>query len=324
MAKPKDVNRFEVIDEKGRVLVRYGASVELAYQDDGQTLKVFLAGGSKAADNDGRPMTAAMVAERAVAGLDKTYTLTYTSYDDQLTPEQVARIFEGPISDVEDAVDDNWHEYRGDQIRIAIRAALGGDAVLYEILRADDDEYEGVVEHVEERNDATPFEDLIRQTPKLLMRYDLNLWIESGYWDMNLDEREALVKKVAETAGLDLATNEATIRSILQESGEGQLYFFWYGEPREAIDAACGDEWRSDTFTITWENPSLLVLNTGAGSGYDEKVVGTITRPFDREAMKVDSVDGYWGWDKSAGLVKSAFACEVKIVKTVDGSALSS
>jgi len=40
------VTRFEVIDHTwagtGRDLVRYGTEVEISYQDDGRTLKVFL------------------------------------------------------------------------------------------------------------------------------------------------------------------------------------------------------------------------------------------------------------------------------------------
>ena len=40
--RDKNINRFEVIDETGRVIVRQGVSVELNYQDDGKTLKVFL------------------------------------------------------------------------------------------------------------------------------------------------------------------------------------------------------------------------------------------------------------------------------------------
>ena len=40
--RDKNINRFEVIDETGRVIVRHGVSVELNYQDDGKTLKVFL------------------------------------------------------------------------------------------------------------------------------------------------------------------------------------------------------------------------------------------------------------------------------------------
>jgi hypothetical protein len=38
----EDVTRFEVIDETGRALARYGVHVELHYQDNGRTLKVFL------------------------------------------------------------------------------------------------------------------------------------------------------------------------------------------------------------------------------------------------------------------------------------------
>ena len=40
--RDKTINRFELIDETGRVVVKYGVSVELLYQDDGKTLKVFL------------------------------------------------------------------------------------------------------------------------------------------------------------------------------------------------------------------------------------------------------------------------------------------
>lgn len=40
--KTDKVTRFEVIDETGRAIVKYDVSVELSYQDDGKTLKVFL------------------------------------------------------------------------------------------------------------------------------------------------------------------------------------------------------------------------------------------------------------------------------------------
>ena len=41
--KPEEhVTRFEVIDHTGRILVVYGVSVTLMYQDDCRTLKVFL------------------------------------------------------------------------------------------------------------------------------------------------------------------------------------------------------------------------------------------------------------------------------------------
>ncbi len=36
------ITRFEVIDETGRLLVKYGVSVELSFQDNNRTLKVFL------------------------------------------------------------------------------------------------------------------------------------------------------------------------------------------------------------------------------------------------------------------------------------------
>lgn len=36
------VTRFEVIDEKGRIYSQWNCKVELSYQDNGQTLKVFV------------------------------------------------------------------------------------------------------------------------------------------------------------------------------------------------------------------------------------------------------------------------------------------
>lgn len=36
------VTRFEVIDESGRLLVRYDIQLEAQVQDEGRTLKVFL------------------------------------------------------------------------------------------------------------------------------------------------------------------------------------------------------------------------------------------------------------------------------------------
>ena len=45
MADTSKVTRFEVIDENGRVYVKnslYNCHLELSYQDDGRTLKVFI------------------------------------------------------------------------------------------------------------------------------------------------------------------------------------------------------------------------------------------------------------------------------------------
>ncbi len=42
MLHDQTVTRFEVIDENGRVYVTKDCKVELSYQDDGRTLKVFI------------------------------------------------------------------------------------------------------------------------------------------------------------------------------------------------------------------------------------------------------------------------------------------
>lgn len=42
MLHDQTVTRFEVIDENGRVYSQWNCKVELSYQDDGKTLKVFI------------------------------------------------------------------------------------------------------------------------------------------------------------------------------------------------------------------------------------------------------------------------------------------
>lgn len=42
MGDDLEPNRFEVIDETGRAYSRWGVDIELHYQDDGRTLKVFV------------------------------------------------------------------------------------------------------------------------------------------------------------------------------------------------------------------------------------------------------------------------------------------
>ena len=42
MADTSKVTRFEVIDENGRAYTEHYCKVELSYQDDGRTLKVFI------------------------------------------------------------------------------------------------------------------------------------------------------------------------------------------------------------------------------------------------------------------------------------------
>ncbi len=49
LSKVDNISRFEVIDEYGRVLVRYGITdCKLSIQDEGRTMKVFIASDLKA------------------------------------------------------------------------------------------------------------------------------------------------------------------------------------------------------------------------------------------------------------------------------------
>lgn len=48
---PDKVTRIEIIDETGRAYVRWNTKIELSYQDDGKTLKIFVEPQSETDDN---------------------------------------------------------------------------------------------------------------------------------------------------------------------------------------------------------------------------------------------------------------------------------
>jgi vacuolar-type H+-ATPase subunit E/Vma4 len=50
--RPDTVTRLEVIDSEGRIYVKHDVSVELSYQDDNRTLKIFVSERQKEAPNN--------------------------------------------------------------------------------------------------------------------------------------------------------------------------------------------------------------------------------------------------------------------------------
>lgn len=269
----------------------------------------------------------AKVLEAAMGRLEETYTLDYVAYDDKLTEEQIQRILQGEVSDVENEILEQWQEYHHQLVDEQYLPQLVPDPVERAALSADSERFWELVEAIRDRDDSTLWADLVRNTRQwsILMRYrlgkpdeDMDLPYNLGY---PADPQEKIVnrwaRKLARMAGVDFEPNEQAFRQMVIEQSYygGTLWVVWYGSPGDLIEAVCADTWqRKRRRTITWTNPELVLLDRFNGSGHDESIVGTITKPWDPERCEVDSQPRFgYGWDKVAGVVKTAYKCEWSI-----------
>lgn len=265
--------------------------------------------------------------QEALSKLSETYTLDYVDYDERLSDEQIQQIFDGKLEEVENEIQDRANDYHWELIADQILPELIPDGVQRAALVADGDSFRQLIEAIEDRNDATLWKDMVRNTGRFgtLMRYhlggndDQDLPYNTGYpADPKNKVIERWARKLARMAGVDYATNEAAFRQMVIEQSYygGQLYVIWYGSPAPLIDAISEAEWqetRKRRRTITWTNPQLVLLDRYNGSGHDAQIIGTITKPWDPERCDTDSKGWGYGWDAVASVVQSAYKCEWSI-----------
>lgn len=262
-----------------------------------------------------------------LARLEPSYTLNYISHDDRLYEEQIQEVFDWNASDVEDAILENLNAdlYYENQII----KDLVPDGVERAALRSSDEYYE-LVEAIQERDDATPFADLVQHsTWSMLLRYRLGPDEETfdlpqltGYpADGTTSATTKHARRLARLAGVDFEPNRKAFEQMVIEQSYygGRLYVMWYAEPRVLLQAAVADQWHKPRRrTITWKDPHLILLDTWNGTGYGETISGTVTKRWESDRCKVDKVDGPWGWQQIAGPHPPAYKCDWSLDLTAD------
>lgn len=263
------------------------------------------------------------VYDRAVAALEPAYTLNYVAYDERLHDEQIHRIFQGDLEGVETEIVDRAADnpyYEEQTVTELVK-----DPVELAALRQSD-LYWPLIEEIKERDNSDLFGDLVRNTGQwsTLMRYRLG----SENPDLEpctgrpADIGDQLVtrhaKRLAKLAGVEFLDNAQAFRQMVTEQAwhGGYLCVIWYGNPAPLIEAVCEDLWHNPKprrRIIEFTNPELLLLDSWNGSGYGERIKGTVRKVWDPARCVVDSQDGPYGWDKIAGVVHSAYRCDVTI-----------
>jgi len=245
------------------------------------------------------------VYERVLGDLPERIHLCDIDYRDELNNDQVQQLITG--SDYPEGLDEYIDERRIDGAHFEIDKLLGPEEV--ELLQ-DADLWDALRFEIMDRDTSDPFTDLMRNTPDKMVRYDLGIDVDTG-WGSTPEEYGETADLIAGTVGLP--DQRETIIEVLEEAGDGgRAFIIWNADVSDLYEATCSTE----TCTISWKDPTLLVLNRICGSGMDGTLNGTVTLPFDRSNLAVDergAGTGYSWTDDVAGIARDAYRTDCKI-----------
>lgn len=253
----------------------------------------------------------------ASEAIGETTTLWYLGQGDQLDRDQLQKLFGGMLESFDESVFESADEAR----RHYARQELAGLPAIVRDAAEDDLSLEQeLIEMIEGRDDSDVQADLIRATPRQLFRYKLSPdWWGHGQAHRRSDEdHEDFAFDIASALGLDGATFRELRDDLIELSTEGgdaqELYVIWYGEVRELAELVIGvqaEQAGHDTpRTISWYEPSVVLLDRMGGSGHDVtlKAGAQVKVPFDPDLLCLDDEGFGYGWDATASVVKSYYA----------------
>ena len=230
---------------------------------------------------------------------DRKFELIYISYDDQLMDEQVDEYIEtGYVDSIHEG---GWYgeaEWRGidsvieDLIReFDITDEFGNRIDRHDIDVDLDDE---LVDEIRERDVSNPAMDLVRNTPDILIRVDLNA--EIAPQDNEVDYTNLCIE-----AGIPATvSNVRTLESIHAEQ-------WWYGgELVVLVQASLEDARNLMVNGGVIDSPSVWIYDGWKGAAWGDHISGSIL-----VEPGATTQDGRRGIDDICGLVHSAFADEI-------------
>lgn len=262
-------------------------------------------------------------AEKAVTESLAYVDLAHVEQGDGLTNDQANRILRGEWNDVEDEIIDAHYDDMCDRADELAREAVEESGADWDDF--DEDEQDRLREIVMEADTSDPLAAHLRHTRALVrvpVAGSLNLaYLVGNHWMDNSEEdrgpREQAIATLLADAGVD--TDDPGVKDAIEELvAEGpyawtdstRLDVLWHGgiedvavKPRGAQDG---------TRTLSFTNPSVVLIDTTAGSGHEVTVPATVTSKLGGEVTpRLDEEEHGYGWDQTAGVVKSAYATKM-------------
>lgn len=277
-----------------------------------------------------------MIEELATEDFD----LVHVEYDDKLTPEQVSAALAGKWTDVEESVEEVFGEQRADRAREIAQERFNDAGGYWDDL--DEEQQQGIVDAILERDTSDPVGDLMRQTPPQLMRTSLGkvarkvgrgaklLEDRTGFDDNAYTQRCAAITSTLTAHGVN--TDGPGVRAAISELvADGpyhwhdgvELDVIWTGDITTAMARPLSDAGSPDatTNTLTFTDPHLLLIDRVNGSGQEVRLPGQLRKVIPRntdeadlprtQRVYLDSAAGGYSWDKVVGLVRGAYRTDV-------------
>ncbi len=267
------------------------------------------------------PALADVVAKVRAAIEGKTFRQFYADYDDELRPEQVQVLLAGenPYESKEfDFLEQNVEEYIHHSAVETLKEFVTDEewAVL-----EDTDEHDDLLSEVMYADTSDPIYDMLRNTGSMLLRYDLDVPVDTDYSsDENtlIEQASAIVNALGVT-GVEEATalGQRIVSDLLPEASYGErAQIIWYADVADVVKVVDQiSHGNTATAAMTFANGYIMVYDGWNGSGHDIKVDGPFTVPFLPENIRVDACASH-SWDSIAGVVHSAYAADVTFTVT--------
>lgn len=255
----------------------------------------------------------------------KTYTLTYIAHDDQLDPKQVAGLLRGEnpyesslFSDLEQYADDAAYDGAIEELKDIL------DLDEYAIL--DDPENGDAKDEarsmVQDNDSSDMITDTFKNTQDLLMRYNLDLDVNTNYSSGEDDYTEQIAAIIEHLAlAQDHPVRGQLMELLANAPYGGRLWVLWFGSPYQVAEQAMqaqkarmGEGVKPATITFG-AGAHLLVLDQWNGSGFTEELGAPLTVAFNSEKITTDADGNGYGWDQIAGVHQPAYAADVTITK---------
>lgn len=294
-------------------------------------------------ENEVEETTIKITLDEVIKLLDKKYDLVYVDYRDSLDDslEQIQKaIQKQDWEPLDECINDDWmSDQRYDSAMQIIEDLKDEIISAFDIEDTDDQTAEEIVDEwledsdpedkyhtdnkdllryeIEERDESTPLDDLLRNTSDPVFFYDLGVDIEEAWYDGDLSKE--MFRTVKKALGIKMRdkTWDADLELMLAQASYGGRLVIYFRMPiTDWLFFRNRDEVTPDT--VTFEDPIVAIIDNGNGSGDHTGLPGlTLKVPLDFTRVFIDKCTHYSYVYEVCGLVGSFADCtNVKFSKT--------
>jgi len=269
------------------------------------------------------------ILKQAIAALpEKTY-LFHIDRDDELRPEQMQQLLTGEKDAVMEEVTEHFNDSDTYPIDELLNEAVP-DEDDRESLKEDIDSMQQFRDECYNRDQSTPFDDLLNNTGRIMVRFHIlddkgeRVEQDGDSWRWDDAQTEAEGKKLAAALGFPYEAIKADMDELTANASYGgNLCVLGYVDAKElgdAIEHILRNE-EKHRVKLTFIDPHILVHDGFNGSGHDVDIKGEVTINFGAKEMRnrIMCVDakgagtGYSWSDDIAGVVKTAYEADPTI-----------